>query len=203
MNSKVILALRVVLGLVAAFFAWKIYQLINEPLEFEKLKNKRYDVVKERLLQIREAQVAYKDEYNRFCEDIDWLVAFVDTGYVSIVERKDSSYMYYDKTYQRDMEKDTVVVRKIGRETVKSYVFKDSNFDAERLRMIPFSDGHPFFLDASVLDRRGIRIPVFEAAAPNAAIFQDQTTGVYREYIDMDFSLTVGSLSEPRISGNW
>ncbi len=203
MNSKVILALRVVLGLVAVFFVWKIYQLINEPLEFEKIKNQRYDVVKQRLLEIREAQVAYKDEYNRFCEDIDWLVAFVDTGHVSIVERKDSSFMYYDKVYQRDMERDTVIVRKIGKETVKTYVFKDANFDANRLRDIPFSNGQPFFLDATVLDRRGIRIPVFEASAPNAAIFQDMTTSVFRGYIDMEYALTIGSLSEPRLSGNW
>jgi hypothetical protein len=203
MNPKIILLLRVVLGIVAIFFAYKIFTLINEPLEFEKIKQRRYEVVKERLIMIREAQGAYKDEFNRFCEDIDWLVAFVDTGMINIVERKDSSFIYYDKTYQTDMERDTVIVRVIGREPVKTYVFKDEGFDANKLLYIPFSKGERFFLDATVLDRRGIRIPVFEASAPNSAIFQDLNNSVYREYIDYDFSLTVGSLTEPRLSGNW
>jgi hypothetical protein len=203
MNSKTILLLRVALGLLAIFFGYKIYQLINEPLEFEKIKQRRYDVVKERLVMIRDAQNAYKDEFNRFCEDIDWLVAFVDTGMINIVERKDSSFAYYDKLYQTDMIRDTVVIRVIGRESVKNWVFKDTNFDANKLMYIPFSNGERFFLDATVLERRGIRIPVFEVSAPNSAIFQDLSNSVYRDYIDYDFSLTVGSLTEPKFSGNW
>ncbi|MCH8555939.1 MAG: hypothetical protein LAT76_12335 [Schleiferiaceae bacterium] len=203
MNSKSIIAVRVVLAIVAVFFGYKIFQLINEPVEFDKLKEKRYDVVKNRLVQIREAQTAYKDEFGKYCADIHELVAFVDTGVVTILERKDTIIRYYDKVYQTEMDKDSVIIREIGQSSVKEFVFKDPNFDAERLRNIPFSKGRPFKMDAAVLERRGTRLPVFEVSAHNEAIFEDLMTSKYREYIDMEYSLVLGSLTEPKISGNW
>jgi hypothetical protein len=203
MNSKSIIAVRVVLAIVAVFFGYKIFQLINEPVEFDKLKEKRYDVVKNRLVQIREAQTAYKDEFGKYCADIHELVAFVDTGVITILERKDTIIRYYDKVYQTEMDKDSVIIREIGQSTVKDFVFKDPNFDAERLRNIPFSKGRPFKMDAAVLERRGTRLPVFEVSAHNEAIFEDLMTSKYREYIDMEYSLVLGSLTEPKISGNW
>ena len=53
-----------------------------------------------------------------FCSDINELVAFVDTGVINIIERKDTSFMYYDKVYQKEMNKDSVMQRVLGQEPV-------------------------------------------------------------------------------------
>ena len=63
MNRKVILAINVALSIVAVFLVFKIYRLIMEPIEFEKMRDKRFEVVKESLINIREAQLAYRAEF--------------------------------------------------------------------------------------------------------------------------------------------
>lgn len=201
MNSKSILAIQTVLAILAAFLAYKVYRVIMEPIEFENLQSKRYEHVKKRLEQIREAELTYKGEFAQFQGDIDQLVQFVDTGKVSIYERKDSSFMRYNKKYQKDMNVDTVIVRLIGQEYVKNRLF-GPDFDAQKLLYIPFSDNVKFTLGASTIERNGVKVPVFEVKAPNAAIFADQEK-TYGEYIDKDYALTVGSLTEPSVSGNW
>lgn len=203
MKGKIIIGIRVVLLCVAAFLAFKIYRVIMEPIEWERIQKRRYAQVIDRLEKIREVEKEYKSEYGTFQGDLDALIAFVDTGRVSITERKDSSFMYYNKTYQQDMTKDTVIYRVIGSETVKERLF-GGEFDAESLRYIPFSDDQEFFLGTNVIKRNGVNVPVFQAAANNKDIFHDYIAkGEYTYFIDKDYSLEIGSLTEPTLSGNW
>mgnify|MGYP000212228448 CR=1 FL=1 len=201
MNRKVILAINVVLSIVAVFLVFKIYRLVMEPIEFEKMRDKRFEVVKESLINLREAQLAYRAEYGQFCGDADLLIAFVDTGSVTIVERKDTSFMAYNTTYQKDMMKDSVIVRIIGTETVKKNKF-GSDFDINSITYIPFSDNVKFEVGAGVIERNTVKVPVFEVSAEDASVL----FGIEKRfipYVDKNHSLVVGSLTEPTISGNW
>ena len=98
MDSKVSLILKIVLAVVIIYLGYLLYSIIQEPIQFEKLKTKRYTLVQNRLEQIRDAQKAYRAEYSKFADDFNGLIAFVDTGKQSIIERKDSSFTYYNKT---------------------------------------------------------------------------------------------------------
>jgi hypothetical protein len=201
MNRKVILAINVALSIVAVFLVFKIYRLIMEPIEFEKMRDKRFEVVKESLINIREAQLAYRAEFGQFCSDVDVLTAFVDTGSVTIIERKDTSFMAYNQTYQKDMMKDSVIVRTIGTVTVKKNKFGE-DFDINSILYIPFSDNEKFEVGAGIIERNTVKVPVFQASAPDASVL----TGIeerFVPYIDKNHSLVVGSLTEPTISGNW
>ncbi len=201
MSSTVQTVLKIVFALAIIGLSYYLYEIIQEPIRFEKIKDKRYTQIKDRLENIRDAQKAYRAEYGVFAKDFNTLIAFVDTGKQSIIERKDSSFMYYNKVYQQDMKKDTVVVKILGYQDVKKNLFGES-FDASQLRYIPFTDNAEFDLAAGRVEANQVVVPVFEAKAPNRIVFAD-IMKKYRQFIDVDYALTIGSLQEPTLSGNW
>jgi len=201
MNSKFSLIAKIVLGVLILFLGYKLYTIIQEPIDFENLKEKRYTAVKDRLEKIRDAQKAHRTEYQVFAEDLESLIAFIDTGKSAIIQRKDSSFMYYDKTYLQDMEKDTIITTILGYEPVKGKLFS-ADFNPNTLRMIPYSNNVPFMVAAGKIKISDVVVPVFEAKAPDTIIFFD-VLSKYDQYIDNDYALKVGDLKEATLSGNW
>jgi hypothetical protein len=202
MNSKVSTIVKIVLGLAIIFLTYSLYAIIQEPIRFEKIKEKRYSAVQERLEDIRDAQKAHREVYNNFASDIDQLVAFVDTGKKAIIQRKDSSFMYYNETYQQDMQKDTIITTILGYESVKISLFNKEDYDLKRLQFIPYTEQEEFQLDATKINVNDITVPVFEAVAADTVIFRD-VLKTYNQYIDNNHVLKIGSLNEPTLSGNW
>jgi len=201
MNSKVTLLINIVLAALAAFLVFKVYRLIMEPIEFEKIKTERFDKVKESLIDIREAQLLYRQEIGQFCGDVDVLAAFVDTGSITIVERKDTNFMKYNKKFGKEIMVDSIIVRVLGTEKVKKNRFGD-NFKISNITTIPYSDNIKFSMGAGVIDRNGVKVPVFEALAEETQILYGLEKR-FNNYIDKANNLAVGSLTQPTISGNW
>ncbi len=201
MDSKVSAIIKIVLGLTIIFLTYKLYAIIQEPIQYEKIKKKRYTAVQERLEEIRDVQKAHREVYSKFASDLDQLIAFLDTGQKAIIQRKDSSFTYYNETYQQEMQKDTIITTILGYESVKESLF-DSDYKPERLRYIPFSEQVPFMMDATKIEVNDVIVPVFEAVAPDTVIFHD-VLNKYDQYIDEDHALKIGSLSQPTLSGNW
>lgn len=200
MNSKVSLVIKLVLLAAIVFLGYKLYSIIQEPIRFEKLKEKRYTAIKQRLEHIRDAQKVFRTETDAFASNFDQLIAFVDTGKETIIERKDSSFTYYDKTYLKDMVKDTVVTRVLGFQSVKASLFGE-DFDSDQLRYIPGTEDE-FVMDAKKINVNDMVTPVFEAYAADTVIFAD-VYGRYEQFIENHHKLAVGSLTEPSLSGNW
>lgn len=208
MNGKIILAIRAALLLLAVFLCFKIYRVIMEPIEFERIQTEREDVAKHRLELIRDAQKVYKGIYGTYVPNLDGLVAFVDTGMVNIEERKDSSYMAYSKIYQKDMMKDTVIRRVIGQESVRSKMNLSDEFDPmKEMYYVPFNSNNvPISLEASQIMKNRQYMPVFEAAIRNEDLFADYyKSGDYSYFLDKlkEDYLAIGSLTEVSLSGNW
>lgn len=201
MSSTVSNILKIVLLIAIIFLGYYLYEIIMEPIRFEEIRDKRYAKTKERLEQIRNVQKAYRAEYNAFAPDFNTLIAFVDTGKQAIIERKDSSFTYYDKTYQQERNKDTIITRVIGYRDVKSSLFPNG-FDASQLQYIPYTDNQKFIMEADKIKVNDIVVPVFEARAPNEVLFAD-VRDKYAQFIELDWGLQVGSLNEPTLSGNW
>ncbi|MBI1316035.1 hypothetical protein GC167_04150 [bacterium] len=203
MNATLRNALTAVLAVVAIALAYWLFRIINHPIAYERVKGFRYQMVQQRLEQIRDAQLAYKQELGSFAGDFNTLIAFVDTGKISIVERKDSSFQYYNKIFQQEMIKDTVVVRVLGSKPVKTSLFTE-DFKTESLRYIPFPEGsqNEFTMAASTIERNDLKLPVFEVSAANTDIFAD-VADRYKDLIKPDYKLVLGSLTEPSTSGNW
>tara|TARA_R110002072_G_scaffold15884_4_gene63087 strand:- start:758 stop:1366 length:609 start_codon:yes stop_codon:yes gene_type:complete len=201
MDSKVSLLIKIVLvGVVAALGYW-LYSIIQEPIQYEELKSKRYALIQEKLENIREAQKAYKDENGIFAKDFQTLISFIDTGKITIKERKDSSFMRYDKIYQQDMNVDTIIVKVIGFQNVKEKLFGEE-FNAADLETVPEVEGEKIQLDATKITVKDAIVNVFEAKADDTQIFKD-VLDKYSQFIDKEHAVIVGSLTEPSLSGNW
>jgi hypothetical protein len=210
MTARTILILRVVLGAVALLIGFRVYRIIMEPIEFQAVKDKRYVAVITQLEQLREAQLAFKNEYGMYANDVTSLVDFVTNAQVTIVERKDSSFMKYNKVYQTDMMKDTIIYRVIGSAPAitklrnqREDLFPE-DFDPKTLLSVRYSQDSTFKMGTAVVEKNGIKVPVFEIKASNRAIFGD-VYDQYKSYIKRlrTQDLIVGSLTEPTLSGNW
>ncbi|MFN3952005.1 MAG: hypothetical protein ACK4KT_06350 [Thermaurantimonas sp.] len=201
MNPKVKLLVNSLLLLGSIFFGYKIYASIRKPIEFNEIKKKRYEKIIERLNLLRDLQIEYRKINGTYANDFDALIAFADTGVIAIEERKDSSFMRYDKIYQTDVVVDTVIIRVLGYRTVRESLLSNIS-DINSLRYIPFTDKKEFKIAASSIERNGIIFPTFEISANDTVIFHD-LKDEYGQFISKDKSLILGSLTEPIVSGNW
>jgi hypothetical protein len=69
--------IQIVLVVAAIGLAYFIYTGIQDPIQFERAKDARYQATIEKLKDIRKAQLAYKDVYGRFTGSWDTLINFI------------------------------------------------------------------------------------------------------------------------------
>ncbi len=69
--------IQIVLGILIVVLAYFVYNSIMTPIRFNKLKDVRELAAIERLLDIREAQKAYKDVNTKYTADFDSLITFL------------------------------------------------------------------------------------------------------------------------------
>lgn len=202
MTPKVQLGLKAVLILLSAYFVYAIYTSIMKPIEFNRYMDTRKCQVTVVLEDIREAQLAYKSKHNRYCGDLNELIAFVDTGHITRKERIDTSYMYYDERYGMDRLKEEVIWRVKGKDRVLTDKFPEG-FMAESMRYIPGTKKE-FSVNADIIKKDGVKVPVFEAAASFSDVFADLAEDYAQEFKAVrSKTYKVGSLTEAKISGNY
>ena len=199
-----------VLFLFSAVLVFAIYNSINAPIEFNKVKNERYLKVIDRLKDIRNAQVAFKSVNGIYSNDFEELVKFVDSAQFTIVQKRDSSYMQYDRVYRIDMLREVIVVDTLGYVSVKDSLF--SNTDSYKyMASIPI-DGidEKFKLKADIIDKNGYNVPVFEVRVSKDLILFDQNKDLItqeKQTVSVDGvngpDIVLGSLSDVSTNGNW
>ena len=123
------IALQVFLWALSLFFSAQIYNSVMGPIEFNKTRDIRYSKVINRLKLIRKAQIAHKDVKGIYSNNFDSLIKFIDEGIFTLVEKRDSSYLEYDRTYRIDMLKEVIVIDTLGFVSVKDSLFKEQNSD--------------------------------------------------------------------------
>ena len=204
------LALQAVLWILAIFFSYKIYDSINGPINFNNTKNERYAKVINKLKLIRKAQIAHKDVKGIYSNNFDSLVKFIDYGIFTLIEKRDSSYMEYDRTYRIDMLREIVVVDTLGFVPVKDSLFKNSNA-YKNFSNVPV-DGieAKFDINAEIIDKNGYRVPVFEVKVAKDVILFDQNKDLLKtenETVSVDGvngpAIILGSLTDVSTNGNW
>ncbi|MCY4161600.1 MAG: hypothetical protein OXE77_07015 [Flavobacteriaceae bacterium] len=204
-----IISLLVLWGL-AIFFTTRIYNSINDPIRFNKIKNNRYATVIDRLKDIRMAQIAHKDVKGQFANNFDSLVSFVDDGIFTITQQRDSSYYAYNPIYQIDMLQEIVIIDTLGTVSVRDSLF-GNDLRYQSLAEIPI-DGidEKFKLQAKIIDKNGFKVPVFEVKVPKKIILHDQNKRLLaqeEELVSVDGvngpDIILGSLSDVSTNGNW
>lgn len=203
----------ILLVIVAVVLSYFIYTGIQDPIQFEKAREARYEATIEKLKDIRRAQLAYKDVYGRFTGSWDTLIDFIKYDSVrnirKIGELTDS--MIEQKITERRAVQLGLIIRDTIRVSVMDALFSP-NFNPDRLRYIPVSDTVAEFMlgQTTITTGSGIRVPVFEAKAHNNIILY----GLDRQYVinineqrrlnERYPGLKVGSLTETvNNAGNW
>ncbi|MGA1545954.1 MAG: hypothetical protein ACO349_03300 [Flavobacteriaceae bacterium] len=205
------LGIQVVLWIASIFFAYKIYDSVSGPIRFNQVKNERYAKVIDRMKDIRTAQIAHKDVKGVFSNNFDSLIKFIDEGIFTLVEKRDSSYLEYDRTYRIDMLKEVVVIDTLGFVPVKDSLFKNTD-RYKNIAYIPVegAEDKKFQIKADVINKNGYKVPVFEVKVAKSIILFDQDDDLLKqenETISVDgvngSEIILGSLSNVSTNGNW
>ena len=172
MNKK--RALELFLWALSIFFASQIYSSINGPIKFNQVKNDRYTQVIDRLKDIRTAQIAHKDVNGFYANNFDSLVSFIDNGIFTVIEKRDSSYLEYNRTYRIDMLKEVEIVDTLGFVSVKDSLFGD-NESYKMMAKVPIEGtDSEFSIKADIIDKNGYQVPVFEVKVKKDIVLFDQ-----------------------------
>lgn len=208
--SKYMKIINAVLWILIIFFGYKVYSSINGPIEFNKVKNERYLKVIDRLKDIRNSQIAYKSINGIYCDNFDSLINFVETAQYTLIQKRDSSFLEYDRTFRIDMLREVIVVDTLGFASVKDSLFANSD-RYKNMSMVPI-DGvdERFLIKADVIDKNGYNVPVFEVRVSKDIVLFDQNKDLLKQekgLMSVDGvngpDIVLGSLSDVSSNGNW
>ena len=210
MKKGLSILINILLFAVIVFLAWQVVKSIQAPIKFNTEQKARETKVVERLIDIRNAEVLYKNANNKFTADFDSLIQFCQTAEIPIVKIVPDPT---DTTFTRTIN-DTIGYVKVM-DSIKS---GRDNFNIGDLKWVPFSQPQQNFeLEAGIIQRNGINIPVFEARTPYevylatpGADFNEKEWNQRRdnvkaekESINRYAGLKVGSMEEATTDGNW
>lgn len=197
-NNKASIGVAGVLLLISGFLAYQNYQSIDEPIQFMKKKQIRYAAVIQNLKDLRQVELTYKKEHQKFCGSMDTLMNFLENDSVVMVvmdgEIPDSL---------AGNEAEAIALGIIIRDTTlypaMDIAFNDEYMgtrdtkyplDIATLKYVPHTENVEFSIEAGEITRSsGAKVQVFEII--DAAPF------------DVSDVMKVGSMVDPTTSGNW
>lgn len=210
-----------------AGLTYALVSSIMEPVQFEKHREYRKGIAVQRLKDIRDLQVAYKNVNGKYTADIDSLIMFYNEGKMKVVmqvgSQDDSVAVANTKALKKRKPKikpeemlkiynegQSLVFKIENQIAVKDTLFNDrENFIADSLAFIPFC-GDSIIMASTIKKVSGVNVPLFEASMPYKSLLkglnnqlrinldaQCEDQGKYK-------GLQVGSITAPNNNaGNW
>ena len=209
-----------------------LVQSIMEPVKFNKHKDYRSEIAVQRLKDIRDLQVAYKNVNARYASTIDSLIMFYNDGKMKITlqvgSKDDSLAMAHTdviKKKYRNLKAEqlnqklhelylageqNLVFQVTSEIPVKDTLFNDRpNFVVDSLAFIPFS-GDSIIMESTIKKVSGVNVPLFEASMPFKSLLKGLNNQL-RVNLDAEREdqgrykgLQVGSVTQPNNNaGNW
>jgi len=204
--------IQILLWLVIIFLAYLTFNAVYEPIQFNKVKEKRYTKVVKNLKDIRNAELAHQEVIGKFTGNWDSLIKFVDTAEFAITQRRDTTLLdeEYKKTYGVDQYIEKVIIDTLGFVPVKDSLFKGNQERYRTMMNVPI-DGvdEKFELEAGTITKGENKIPVFQARVAKAVVLSDQDRTLILQENEVqsvdDINgryISVGSMTEVSTSGN-
>ena len=221
---------KILLGVAIVFLVYLCVMSIVTPIQFENTRTVRERAIVSHLIDIRAAQLEYKDQHNRFVSDLDSLVDFVKTGKKKIVLKEGTltdaqleaglteakAVRIVNRGNKREIEENGLVgFRRDTTEVdviTELYGNKYTRDNVADMVVIPYSGGKKFGIKVNNEYKNdiGIRVPRFEVTAPYQSYLSDLDRQEMLNLIDkarqMDkyAGLRVGSVEAPNNNaGNW
>ena len=222
-----------ILPLIIVALTVAIVKSVMEPVDFNKHRAYRESVAVQRLKDIRDLQVAFKNVNGRYAPTIDSLKLFYNEGKMKITmqvgSKDDSLAMAHtdqikkkfrnlkgdklnEKLHELYLAGEQNLVFQVSSDiAVKDTLFNDRpNFVVDSLAFIPFSGGDKVLMESTIKTVSGVKVPLFEASMPYKSLLRGLNNQL-RINLDAEQEdkgrykgLQVGSISAPNNNaGNW
>jgi hypothetical protein len=206
--------IQILFVLIIVVLGYLIIESIMEPIRFNQDVAQRENATKNRLIDIREAQKAYKDIYKKYASTFDTLIAFLDTGSFNVVKADGEipeewlDEMGFEKAREKALKEG-----KITREATKVPVM-DSLFGAgyaiDSLRYVPYTEDVLFSMEAGeILTSSNLTVQVVEVSVLYDYLLAGLDRQLTINYTDERVKIIgfagvkFGSMEEGTLSGNW
>ena len=221
-----------ILPLCIAGLVYLIVDSIQQPVKFNKIRAYRESIAIQRLKDLRDLQVAYKNVNGRYVSTVDSLKKFYNEGKIEVVmqvgSKDDSLAMATTKKVKAKLRR--FKGDKLNQELMKLYQAGEKNlvfstkttvfvkdtlfhgrtdFHIDSLAWIPFS-GDSLEMKAITRLVQGVRVPLFEAKMPYESLLKGMDRQLRinlkaeREDQGRYQGLMVGSIDAPNNNaGNW
>jgi len=198
-----------VLWILIIFLGWKVYSSIMEPINFNKIKIKRYAKVINHLKMIRDAEIAHKRVTGDFTANGNDLIKFIDTAQFAITQNRTIVESVNKGTKWQpimvDVEKK--VIDTIGYDPVKNS-FKGRDFS--QMMDVPGTNAKFDLKTGYIKKIQGMKIPVFLAQVDKGIVLKGLSKQIISQEKDAvggtevkGPTIAVGSLNEVNTNGNW
>ena len=208
---RIIQVLFVVIILILGYL---IVESIMEPIRFNQEVEVRESATIDRLIDIREAQKAYKDIYRRYTGSFDTLIAFLDTSSFAVVKAIGEipeewlEELGFEMARERALNQG-VIIRETTMVPVLDSLFR-IGYPSDSLRYVPFTENVVFKLESGeILTSSNLLVQVVEVST----LYDDLLNGLDRQlvvnYKDERMKIVgfegvkFGSLEEGTLTGNW
>jgi hypothetical protein len=209
MKAKTIALILIPLNLILFYF---VYNSINSQVKFNEEAGIRITENVQKLKDLRQLQVKYKQNKGAFADNFDNLIYFLENDSMPIIkatgETPDSLINGVQMSDELALElgliaRDTAYVS--AKETVFDATYmnnrkNDFPLNIDKLKTIPYSNS-TYNIDAGQVEKGNVIVQVFEISTDYRTVF----TGLDAENksYDLDALLKVGSMTEASLNGNW
>ncbi len=204
---------KILLFVAIVVLGYMLVESIMNPIRFNKERDTRENAIKERLMDIRTAQVAFKSKYGRYTGSFDTLISFVVNDSFPLIYKEGSltdEMMEQGIRSEREALKRGLIVRDTSYTSVLDSIFVDG-FAVDSLKYVPFCGDIQFVMGAaSVQTGSMVMVEVFEASVLNDIFLKGLDKQLIINYNALRKRITgfpgmrVGNLVEPNNNaGNW
>ena len=206
--------IQILFVLIIIVLGYLIVESIMEPIRFNQEVETREQATIDRLIDIREAQKAYKDVYKKYTSSFDTLIAFVDTGSFTLIKAEGDipeewlDEMGFDKAREKAL-KEGVISREPIQVPVLDSLF-NPGFSTDSLRYVPFTEGVTFVMNAGeLLTSSNLTVQVVETFCLYDDLLNEMDRQLVVNYKDERMKIVgfegvkFGSMEEGTLTGNW
>lgn len=178
----------VVLWIAVLFLAYKLYDIIQAPVQFEADYNKHFNATTTRMYDIKAAQGYYLKSKKKYAGNFDDLINSIKNDMITEVIINGNP-------------DDTSVVATY--DTLKYYIKDELKFEGtnnvDSLRYVPFSGGETFDLESGMLKMQRVDVPVYQIDVPKSKYLK----GLNEDYVERKKDLSLGSLTQATEKASW
>ncbi|TFH21216.1 MAG: hypothetical protein E4H10_15660 [Bacteroidia bacterium] len=206
--------IQVLFVLVIIVLGYLIVESIMEPIRFNQEVEVRERATIDKLIDIREAQKAYKDIYKKYAGSFDTLIAFVDTGSFTLIKAIGEipeewlDEMGFEKARERAL-KEGKIMREPFQVPVKDSLFSAA-YEASSMNLVPYTEGVKFSMESGeLLTTSNLTVQVVEVAVLYDDLLNGMDPQLVVNYKDERMKIVgfegvkFGSMEEGTLTGNW